>query len=474
MTRTLTIDPVSRIEGHARITIEIDDDGEIRDAHFHVTQFRGFERFVEGRPLTEMPSITARICGICPVSHMMASAKACDDLLAVEIPPVAVKLRRLMHYAQTVQSHALSFFHLSSPDLLLGMDADPADRNVFGLIDQHPELARDGVALRKWGQEIIARLGGKRIHPAWAVPGGVSEPLRASDRDQILADLPGAMDIALRTLAFFKDAVDGYADEIAGFANFDSMFLSMVGADGELELYDGPLRLIDGKGGTVVDGILPREYSDYIGEAVEEFSYLKSPYFKPLGYPDGFYRAGPLARLNCAEKISTPLAQRELTALRERYGHPVLGSFFFHYARLVEIVHGIEVIEGLLQDPEILDTFVRARARPNRLEGIGIAEAPRGTLIHHYRIDRHGQMRWANLIIATGHNNLAMNRGIREAARRYVDGDRITEGMLNRVEAVIRCFDPCLSCSTHAFGEMPMHVELVGPGGVLLDQVGRS
>jgi NAD-reducing hydrogenase large subunit len=474
MARTITIDPVTRIEGHARITLQLDDGGKVQDARLHVTQFRGFERFVEGRPFTEMPSITARICGICPVSHLMASAKACDQLMAVEIPPAAVKLRRLMHYAQVVQSHALSFFHLTSPDLLLGMDSDPAERNVFGLIAKHPDKAKDGVALRKWGQEIIEMLGGKRIHPAWVVPGGVSAPLRREARDQILRSVPDAMAIALRTIEFFKGIVDNFEAEIESFANFDSMFLSLVSPEGQLEQYDGPIRVVDKDGAIVADGIRHRDYADYISEAVEDFSYLKFPYYKPMGYPEGFYRVGPLARLNTCDSIATPLAQKEFVEYRQRKEGPILSSFFFHYARLVELINGIETIERLLAEPDILDTFVRARARPNRFEGVGIAEAPRGTLIHHYKIDEHGQMRWANLIVATGHNNLAMNRGIKQVAQRFVDGNKLTEGMLNRVEAVIRCFDPCLSCSTHALGQMPIRVELVGPDGSLLDEAVRG
>ena len=474
MARTITIDPVTRIEGHARITLQLDDGGKVQDARLHVTQFRGFERFVEGRPFTEMPSITARICGICPVSHLMASAKACDELMAVEIPPAAVKLRRLMHYAQVVQSHALSFFHLTSPDLLLGLDSDPAERNVFGLIAKHPDKAKDGVALRKWGQEIIEMLGGKRIHPTWVVPGGVNAPLRREARDQILHSVPDAMAIALRTIEFFKGIVDNFKAEIESFANFDSMFLSLVSPEGQLEQYDGPIRVVDKDGAIVADGIRHRDYADYIAEAVEDFSYLKFPYYKPMGYPEGFYRVGPLARLNTCDSIGTPLAQKEFVEYRQRKEGPILSSFFFHYARLIELINGIETIERLLAEPDILDTFVRARARPNRFEGVGIAEAPRGTLIHHYKIDEHGQMRWANLIVATGHNNLAMNRGIKQVAQRFVDGNKLTEGMLNRVEAVIRCFDPCLSCSTHALGQMPIRVELVGPDGSLLDEAVRG
>ncbi|GAB4188492.1 MAG: Ni/Fe hydrogenase subunit alpha [Phycisphaeraceae bacterium] len=475
MTRTITIDPVTRIEGHAKITLILNEDGGIADAMFHVTQFRGFEKFIEGRPLTEMPAIMARICGICPVSHLMASSKACDDLLAVQIPETGVKLRRIMNLAQFVQSHALSFFHLSSPDILLGMDSDPAKRNIFGLIQDHPERARDGIRLRAFGQKIIEILGGKRIHPAWTVPGGVNEPLTPERRDQIAEMIPEAKAIAQRTLEWFKPCIKNFEAEIEAFANFDTLFLGLVTEDGKWEHYDGKLRMTDARGKVMHESIPHREYHEYLGEAVADFTYLKFPYYKPMGYPQGIYRVGPLARVNISSGFGTPLADAELRDFRKGAGNPAQSSFHFHWARLLEILHGIEQIEVLINDPDILNDHVRAHARPNRAEGVGISEAPRGTLIHHYKIDlATGQMTWANLIIATGHNNLAMNRGIRQVAERFVDGRKLTEGMLNRVEAVIRTFDPCLSCSTHALGQMPLHIQLLGPDGATLDEIQRD
>jgi NAD-reducing hydrogenase large subunit len=480
MLKTIVIDPVTRIEGHSKITIQLDDQGEVQDAKFHVTQFRGFEQFCEGRPFTEMPSLTARTCGICPVSHLMASAKACDALLAVEIPPTAAKLRRIMNLAQLVQSHALSFFYLSSPDLLLGMDADPAKRNVLGVNEAHPTLARDGIALRKFGQEIIAMLGGKRIHPAWAVPGGVSEPLSGDKREKILATIPDAVALIERTISWYKSVLEQFRDEIRRFGNFSSMFLALVTRSGprdyraELEHYDGVLRFIDESGNIVIDQIDPTRYRDYIAEAVEPFSYLKSPYFKPQGYPEGIYRVGPLARLNTIDRCGTPKADREFAEFRTLGPGVILSSFHQHYARLIEILYGIERIEEILNEPDILDRHVRAFAQPNKFEGIGVAEAPRGTLIHHYKIDENGLIKWVNLIIATGHNSLAMNRSVLQVAQHYVKGSRLQEGMLNRVEAVIRCYDPCLSCSTHALGRMPLHIQLLGPHGKVLDQAKRN
>ena len=474
MSRTVTVEPVTRIEGHAKITIELDDAGAVRDALFHVTQFRGFEKFVQGRPMVEMPSITSRICGICPVSHLMASAKACDDLLAVEIPPTAAKLRRMMNLAQFVQSHALSFFHLSSPDLLLGMDSDPAQRNLFGLIEKHPERARDGVKLRKFGQQVIETLGGKRIHPAWLVPGGVNQALSAESRDRIREGIPEAKTIAQRTLAFFESIVDRYSEEIAHFAHFPTRFAALTTPGGEWENYDGPWRVMDADGN--VEDVLTdhRAYGDLIGEAAEPHSYLKSPYYKPAGFPDGIYRVGPLARINITHSLSSPEGYAALTAFRERAGRPAHSSFHYHWARLIEVLHAVAEIEALANDPEILDPHVRARAEPNRNEGVGISEAPRGTLIHHYRIDDDGLMTWGNLIIATGHNNLAMNRGVKQVAEHFVDGNNLQEGMLNRVEAVIRSFDPCLSCSTHAIGQMPLRIDLVDASGNRLDALERN
>ncbi len=470
---TITLD-VTRIEGHGRITLQLGENGRVEDAHFHVTQFRGFEKLCEGRPFSEMPSLMARICGICPVSHLVASAKACDGILASRIPPTAVNLRRVLNLAQLVQSHALSFFHLSSPDLLLGMDADPATRNLFGLVQAHPTLARDGIALRKFGQQIIEWLAGKRIHPAWVVPGGVNEPLTVERRDQILATIPEAMAIAQRTLEWFKPRIDSFREEIRTFANFPSMFMGLVDENGGLEHYHGMLRMVDASGRIVADRLDPVNYQDYMGEAVEPYSYLKSPYYKPVGYPEGIYRVGPLARLNIADRCGTPIADQEWAEFRELERGAILSSFHYHYARLIEVVHAIERIERLLNDPEILSKHVRAFAGPNNNEGIGVAEAPRGTLLHHYRIDDQGLITYANLIIATGHNNLAMNRGVLQVAKHFVDGNKLQEGMLNRVEAVIRAFDPCLSCSTHAAGQMPLVIELRAPDGQIVDTLKRN
>lgn len=474
MSTRIVIEPVTRIEGHAKITIHLDEQGRVAQARFHVTEFRGFEKFCEGRSFREMPVITARICGICPVSHMLASAKAGDAMLAVELPETAVRLRRLLNYGQLIQSHALSFFHMSSPDLLLGYDSDPATRNILGVAAADPDAARRGIHLRRFGQEIIEGLTGRRIHSGWVVPGGVAEPLRSDVRDRLRAAVPGALGAVRTTLDAFKRAMSGHEEEARVFGNFPSLFMGLVGPEGELEHYDGRLRMVDGTGTPVVEGLDPKRYRDVIDEAVEPWSYLKFPYYKPLGYPAGLYRVGPLARLNVATRCGTPEADRELAMFRQLGRGAVLSSFHYHYARLIETLFAIERVAEILDHPDVLGTDVASHARRNRLEGVGVTEAPRGTLFHHYQVKPGGLLTRIDLVIATGQNNLAMNEAVFQIARHYVDGRRITEGMLNRVEAGIRAFDPCLSCSTHAFGAMPMRVQLVDASGEILDERLRS
>jgi NAD-reducing hydrogenase large subunit len=474
MAEKIVIEQVTRIEGHAKVTIFLNEDGSVQDAQVHVTQVRGFEKFVEGRPFYEMPSLTARTCGICPVSHLIAASKACDQILSVRIPPTAIALRRILNLGQIIQSHALNFFYLSSPDLLLGMDSDPAKRNLFGLAEAHPQIVKDGVRLRQFGQQVIERLANKRIHPAWVVPGGVASPLEPEVRSQILSEIPEVLGIIRRTLDWYKRGLNNYQEYIRTFANFPSLFLGLVGRDGKLEHYHGYIRVVTPRGSILADQLSPTDYASYIGEAVEPWSYLKSPYYKPMGYPEGMYRVGPLARLNIANECGTPLADQELAEFHCLDKGAVLSSFHYHYARLIEILYGIEMIEQLLNDPDILSKNVRAHAGVNELEGIGVSEAPRGTLFHHYKVNEDGLIQSANLIIASGHNNLAMNKGVLQAAHHYVHADKLEEGMLNRVEAVIRAFDPCLACSTHAAGQMPLAIDLVSPEGHLLDSLVRS
>ncbi|MEB3322579.1 MAG: Ni/Fe hydrogenase subunit alpha [Synechococcaceae cyanobacterium] len=483
MTRTVVIDPVTRIEGHAKITLHLDEAGRLADARFHVVEYRGFEKFCEGRPFTEMAGITARICGICPVSHLLASAKTGDKLLAVAIPPAAAKLRRLLNLAQLTQSHALSFFHLSSPDFLLGWESDPERRNVFGLMAADPDLARAGIRLRQFGQRILELLGGRKIHSAWAVPGGVRTPLGEEARDWIMERLPEARDTVRLALDLYKKLLDGPLErEQRSFGTFDSLFMGLVGPAGRWEHIDGTIRFRAGDGTVVADGLSEDAYRTFLGEAVESWSYLKFPYYRPLGHPQGMYRVGPLARLNVCDTIGTPWAEGELAELRQRSGNAagvVTSSFAYHHARLVEIVACLEAIEELVNDPELRTGRVRSRAGLNRNEAVGVSEAPRGTLFHHYRVDDDGLIEKVNLIIATGQNNLAMNRTVAQIAREYIPGPvaagaEIPEPLLNRVEAGIRCFDPCLSCSTHAAGQMPLHIQLVDAAGAVLAERRRG
>jgi NAD-reducing hydrogenase large subunit len=455
--RRITIEPISRIEGHGKVTIQLDDQGHVAGTEFHVTQIRGFEKFTEGRPYYEMPGITARICGICPISHLLASSKACDAIMAVRIPPVASKLRELVHCAQIVQSHALSFFYLSAPDFLLGMDSDPATRNVLGVIAEHPELARDGIELRKFGLQVIEGLAQERVHPAWIVPGGVATPLAVQARDHMLSDLPPAKAIAERSIRFFKGALDNYKEEISVFGSFPTMYAGLVDGQGNSQLYDGSLRFRGATGAIIEDKIPAENYKQWIGEASLRESYLKAPYFKPEGFPAGVYRVGPLGRINAADRCGTPTADVEFHEFHQRFGPVAHSAFLYHYARLIEIIYALERIEALLNDPQILDTHVRATAGVNALEGVGMIEAPRGTLIHHYKVNEEGAITWANLIVATGHNNLAIGRSVQQVAEHYIDGTKLTEGMLNHVSAVVRAYDPCLSCSTHADGSLAMN-----------------
>ena len=474
MSKTVVIDPITRIEGHAKISVYLDDAGEVSDARFHVVEFRGFEKFCEGRPFPEMAGITARICGICPVSHLLASAKTGDKILAVKVPPAGAKLRRLMNLGQITQSHALSFFHLSSPDFLLGWDSDPAKRNIFGLIASDPDLARTGIRLRQFGQTVIELLGARKIHAAWAVPGGVRSPLSEEGRTWIRDRLPESRATTENALKLFKELLDRFTTEVRVFGEFPSLFMGLVGKNGLWEHYDGHLRFVDSEGNIVADNLSEDDYREFMGEAVENWSYLKFPYYKPMGYPEGIYRVGPLARLNVCDRFGTPAADRELQEFRDRTGSKVAtSSFFYHYARLVEILGALERIESLIEDPDIVSPRTRSEAGINSLEGIGVSEAPRGTLFHHYQVDENGLIQKVNMIIATGQNNLAMNKTVTQIAKHYIHGNEIPEGLLNRVEAGIRAFDPCLSCSTHAMGQMPIHLQLIGADGTMVNEVYR-
>jgi NAD-reducing hydrogenase large subunit len=473
--KEIVLAPITRIEGHAKVTIFLDDDDTVKDARFHVVDFRGFEKFTQGRPFYEMPGITSRSCGICPVSHLLASAKACDAIVGVTPPATAIMLRRLMHMGQMIQSHALNFFHLSSPDFLLGWDSDPTERNIFGLIAKNPNLALQGIKLRKFGQEVIERVAGQRIHSNhWIVPGGAKWPLKKENADYLLEKLPEALDITLKTIKMFKKVLENCDEEVENLGNFPTYHLGLVTESGGLEQYDGKIRIIDQNGKIVGDMLDPSKYYEYIGEAVEPWSYMKFPYYKPLGYPNGIYRVGALSRLNIASHCGTPLAEEEFKEFKKLGKNGVVQStFHYHYARLVETLFCIETAKDLLEDSEITSEWVTSKASVNTFEGVGVAEAPRGTLIHHYNVDQQGIITWVNMIIATEHNNLAYNKAVTQVAKKYVKAKKLQEGMLNRIEGVIRAFDPCLSCATHAVGNMPLDIQLVDAKGETVDRVIR-
>jgi NAD-reducing hydrogenase large subunit len=487
VSRSILIDPVTRIEGHAKITLQLGDDGLVEGARFHVTEFRGFEAFCRGRSVYEMPALTARTCGICPVSHVLTGAKAGDAILGVEPPPAALRLRQMMNLGQILQSHALSFFHLSAPDLLLGFDSDPAKRNVFGLIEQEPEIARRGIRMRRFGQEVIQSLGGRKVHPAWAVPGGVrgapnggSGGIDPEARERLRAEFATILHDAKWAWARYGEIVDAHPAEVLSFGEFPSYFMGIVSPDGTWEHHEGLLRFIDANGRRVGEDFPASRYDEVIGEVADADTYLKSPYH--LGAQGnapittdapGTYRVGPLARINLCERMGTPLADAALDEFRGEFGRMPLGSFHYHGARLLEIMTAVERLGDMLDDPDLDRGPLRAEAGINHLRGVGVSEAPRGTLFHDYRVDEDGLMTGVRMIIATGHNNLAMNRTIGQIARAFVRGPDIAEGALNRIEAGIRAYDPCLSCSTHAVGQMPLVLRIVGADGVLLRELVR-
>lgn len=474
MTQKITIEPVTRIEGHAKVTIRMKEDGSVERAFMHVNEFRGFEKFCEGRLYFEMPQITPRICGICPVSHHLAAAKAGDALTGQTPPRPASLLRELMHMGQIIQSHGMHFFELAGPDLLLGFDAAPEIRNVVGLIGADPGLTVKAVMLRKFGQEIIKTLGGRKIHPTFAVPGGVNKALKVEERDSILKGVDTAIETIQIGLKIMKDWAAANMEDINKFAVFQTGYFGLITPENGLELYDGNVRLVD-KTGAELERFPIANYLDIVQEHVEPWSYLKFPFYKKMGWPEGVYRVGPLGRLNISDKIDTPLANEELKVFKTlNGGKPVENTLYYHYARLIEALFAAERARMLCEDKDITSTDILNTRKNYTGHGVGVIEAPRGTLIHDYTADEHGKLTKVNLIVSTGHNNWAMTNAVDSVAKTYVKGPDVTEGMLNRVEAAIRAYDPCLSCSTHAVGQMPMIVDLVGPEGELIKTIRRE
>jgi NAD-reducing hydrogenase large subunit len=471
MPQKIVINPVTRVEGHGKVTIVLDDAGHVTRARFHIIEFRGFERFVQGRLYWEAPVIVQRLCGICPVSHLLAAAKAMDVVVGADrLTPTAEKMRRLMHYGQVFQSHALHFFHLASPDLLLGFESPPATRNIIGLALANPELARRAILMRKFGQEVIQATAGKRIHGTGAIPGGINKNLSVAERDELRPQIETMIAWAGEALELFKKLFRENMKYFLDFASFESNFVSLVRSDGALDLYDGLLRAKDQDGRIIFDKVQPRDYLSVIREEVRPWSYMKFPFIHPLGKEKGWYRVGPLARLNNCDFIDTPLAEEERKEfLKLGEGRPVHATLAYHWARLIETLHAAEKMKELLSDPDLqgVDLVVSGTRRD---EGASCIEAPRGTLFHHYRVRRDDTIEMANLIVSTTSNNEPMNRAVQRVAQEELSGRQITEGLLNKVEVAIRAFDPCLSCATHALGRMALEVSLVDSRGRVVDR----
>ena len=473
----ITIDPVTRVEGHGRVTVQLDEAGKVERARFHIVEFRGFERFIQGHPYWEAPLLVQRLCGICPVSHHLAAAKAIDQVYGYDpedLHPTVGKIRRLLHFGQIFQSHALHFFYLASPDLLFGMDAPVEKRSVGAVALEHGDLARQGIQMRQFGQEIIKALAGKKIHGITAIPGGVHKTFTAKEREYFLTDnetpsIDTMIEWSRAVVEFIKDYHHKNYSWLDTFASYPSGHLGLVGEDGALEMYDGRLRAIDARGEVTLNDIHSDQYLKYFGEGVEKWSYMKFPYLRHLGRQNGWNRVGPLARLNVCDYIPTPLANEELREFKlYTNGRPNNHTMHSHWARLIEVLHCAEAMKQLLQDDALLDVPERPPVN-RRPEGIGIIEAPRGTLIHHYKVDEKGRITKCNLIVSTTHNNEPMNEAVRWVAQNVLDGQKeITDGMLNQVEVAIRAYDPCLSCATHSMGQMPLVLQVFDAGGEMV------
>ena len=471
----VVIEPVSRVEGHGKVSILLDSDDHVQQVRLHIVEFRGFEKFIQGRPYWEIPVMVQRLCGICPVSHHLAAAKALDQVVGAErLTPTADKIRRLMHYGQILQSHALHFFHLSSPDLLFGFDSDLARRNIVGVAAEHPDIARQGVLLRRFGQEVIRVTAGKRVHGTGAIPGGVNKPVAVKDRDELLRDVYQVVAWCRAAVQLARRLHLSNVGLYNSFGAFRSNLMSLVASDGGMDLYHGALRARDSSGAIVFDKVDYSRYWEHLTEEVKPWSYMKFPYIRALGAEQGWYKVGPLARVQNCDHIPTPFADAERREFVDfGGGQPVHATLAYHWARMIEMLFAAESIKDLLHDDDILgDDLVTAGQRRER--GVGVIEAPRGTLIHHYRVNEDDQVVRANLIVSTTHNNQAMNEAIRHVAKRYLDGRKLTEGLLNHVEVAIRAFDPCLSCATHALGRMPLHLELFDAEGQCIDTLVKS
>lgn len=484
MSQKLVIDPVTRVEGHGKVTVHLDENNEVQDAKFHIVEFRGFERFIQGHPYWEAPVLVQRLCGICPVSHHLAAAKAIDQIVGLDPEDLSLptqKIRKLLHFGQVFQSHALHFFYLASPDLLLGAESDPLKRNVVGVAMEYPELAKKGILMRKFGQEIIKMIAGKRIHGIATTPGGVHKTISVKERAYFLdgKDIPSIdtmVEWSLEVLEFLKAYHINNKEFLDSFANYPSGHLGLVNKEnGFLELYDGHLRATDAEGNITLNDVVNDDYNQYFYESVEKWTYLKFPYLKHLGPEKGWNRVGPLARINICDGIETPLAEQERQDFKAiTNGKTNNMTMHTHWARLIEILYCAEMMKKLLEDDDILSNDL-IRKGERRSEGIGIIEAPRGTLIHHYEVDDKDRITRCNLIVSTTHNNEPMNQAVRWVANNVLNGKpKITEGMMNQIEVAIRAYDPCLSCATHAMGQMPFELQLFDYRGNLIEEKIRN
>jgi NAD-reducing hydrogenase large subunit len=468
--RKIVIDPVTRVEGHGKVTIRLNQAGEVEEARLHIVEFRGFERFIQGQMYWDVPVIVQRLCGICPVSHHLTAAKAMDRIIGADkLTPTADKCRRLMYFGQLLQSNALHIFHLASPDLLFGFGAPWQERNIIGVLKQFPEVGKWAIFIRKFGQEVIKATSGRKIHPTSAIPGGVNENLSVELRDELRKDVDQIIAWCCDALELHKDFAHAHTEVYREFAAFESNYMSLVGSGGAMDLYDGKLRAIDSDGQTIFDGVDPGKYRDYLKEEVRPWSYMKFPYIQSLGREKGWYRVGPLAQINCCSSIDTPLAEAARVDFKSQTsGKPVNSTLAYHWARLICLIHAAEKIRELLFDDDLQGTDLVVRGGERRAEGVACIEAPRGTLFHHYTVDDNDQIVSANLIVATTNNNEAMNRSVKQVAMKYLSGKEITEGLLNHVEVAIRAYDPCLSCATHALGQMPLTITLEDASGAVL------
>ncbi|MDZ4201562.1 MAG: Ni/Fe hydrogenase subunit alpha [Gallionella sp.] len=471
--RRVAIDPVSRVEGHGKVTLLLDENDHVHQVRLHIVEFRGFEKFIQGRPYWEAPVMVQRLCGICPVSHHIAASKAMDMIVGATLTPTAEKVRRLMHYGQILQSHALHFFHLSSPDLLFGFGSDVAKRNIVGIAAAYPEVAKQGVLLRKYGQEVIRVTAGKRVHGTGSIPGGVNKNVSIEERDYLLKDIDQIVAWSRDAVAIIGQLFEQNLEAYNAFGRFRSHTLNLVRADGAMDLYHGGLRARDMDGNTLFDHYDYSHYWDVIFEDVKPWSYMKFPFLRSLGPETGWYRVGPLSRVTQCDFIPSPLADEARKNFMAFAGGSATGSTLaFHWTRMIEMLHAAEMIQELLHDTDLQGTDLVSKGERQE-RGVGVIEAPRGTLIHHYKVDEHDQIVRCNLIVSTTHNNQAMNEAIRQVARQYIDGKKLTEGLLNHIEVAIRAFDPCLSCATHALGKMPLEVELLDAAGERVDMLTR-